>query len=966
MATLPTIVDPTMERPSSMPNLRSREHAGQWPSKLHGSKRKISPLLPRRMMAPIPVSLPRTPMSPPSAQGSQMSRSGLGGSSPRMEEELVRVISQDGDCIEIECQLPALARNMGKYIKAYVVALDYSLLKSRGAGDGIKPHKAARRRIIAEDCQCAPKVQLKKDTTSLSMKLAASPCLGGRARVMLQVVVEAATDVTFWTAIGMYVDVDDVPVDDLAVSMLKDLAEAPLPEVNEPPDVLIRQLSKCRQSEVNQCEASDKELLTALTILRRATRARNLVTEDDAEKNRLREQLEAAMARAAQLAAQVELAVHAANAEEQKRLSSEELVQKLQRDLEDERQKHAQEVAEINKALEGEKQQRLAAEEHVQQLQQILEEERQKHVQALADINKALEDEKQQRLLMEERVRRENANHFREPSNGRLSGFFDSSDTANPLQQELEAERRLREGAEKSLAEAIQENSRLKGDIEGLQKSLADAEQQRLDAEERVRKIQESLAEAEERARQLQDRLEDERRLANLDKDERLQAEEELRRKRAEEEEADRLRRAEEEERLRKQREEEDAQRNRTAAEELAKMMADEEARLLKAAEDAEEEARRRRIAEEELAKMKADEEARRLKDGEDADEEARRRRLAEEELAKMRADEAARLQAEEEARLKAEEDARLRAEEEARLAAAQEEETEEEPEGANRTRLKVHILRAEGLRAADKGGTSDPYCIVRIVGKKEDAAHPTFKTDIQLKTLDPVWNQEYTFDACTLSDEMHFEVWDDDKASIFSKGKDDLLGSGDMASWEFRPGGYEGIITLCEKQKKSFFGRKKKQPGPRTSKTGELITGPTLHVRVEVLPMLKIPGVPRCFVKLQSAHGLRSADRGGTSDPYCVCEVPGKPMTRFTSKVVKKTLNPTWDEEAELSGYSPGDSLQLQVIDDDGKRAKGDSLGTVVLTNVQFEPGGFSGELALTGDGAKEGSTVKVNIDIF
>merc|ERR1711907_168949 len=136
------------------------------------------------------------------------------------------------------------------------------------------------------------------------------------------------------------------------------------------------------------------------------------------------------------------------------------------------------------------------------------------------------------------------------------------------------------------------------------------------------------------------------------------------------------------------------------------------------------------------------------------------------------------------------------------------------------------------------------------------------------------------------------------------------------------------------EKKRRSVFKKSKS----RISKTGELIV-PTLYVKVEVLEMLVNPAMPRCFVKLLNGAGLRAADRNGKSDPYCIVEVPGKPMTRFKTQVQKKTLNPEWKEEAEINGYNKGDSLQIQVYDQDRGKSLGDPLGSVLLATDQFDP---------------------------
>ncbi|XP_075260441.1 uncharacterized protein LOC142352006 isoform X3 [Convolutriloba macropyga] len=50
---------------------------------------------------------------------------------------------------------------------------------------------------------------------------------------------------------------------------------------------------------------------------------------------------------------------------------------------------------------------------------------------------------------------------------------------------------------------------------------------------------------------------------------------------------------------------------------------------------------------------------------------------------------------------------------------------------------VELVILRASGLRAADPGGTSDPFCVITVDGNQHK-----IKTDVVYKTLDPVWNE--------------------------------------------------------------------------------------------------------------------------------------------------------------------------------------------------------------------------------
>ena len=93
----------------------------------------------------------------------------------------------------------------------------------------------------------------------------------------------------------------------------------------------------------------------------------------------------------------------------------------------------------------------------------------------------------------------------------------------------------------------------------------------------------------------------------------------------------------------------------------------------------------------------------------------------------------------------------------------------------APRPTLTVEVVAAHDLPAADKGGTSDPFC--RITCGKE-----TQQTGVARKTLDPEWGETLVFGekgkkkACDLNavEKVHFRVIDKD--GMFDS--DDVLGA--------------------------------------------------------------------------------------------------------------------------------------------------------------------------------------------
>ncbi|KAL6071210.1 RPS6 protein kinase [Balamuthia mandrillaris] len=81
---------------------------------------------------------------------------------------------------------------------------------------------------------------------------------------------------------------------------------------------------------------------------------------------------------------------------------------------------------------------------------------------------------------------------------------------------------------------------------------------------------------------------------------------------------------------------------------------------------------------------------------------------------------------------------------------------------------LTVTAVEGSSLAAKDMGGTSDPYCILSVDGQKA-------KTKVKKKTLDPKWNETFTFKVYSPTT-IHLEVWDKD---LFTA--DDFLGQVDI-----------------------------------------------------------------------------------------------------------------------------------------------------------------------------------------
>ncbi|KAI8336263.1 C2 domain-containing protein [Chlamydoabsidia padenii] len=75
-----------------------------------------------------------------------------------------------------------------------------------------------------------------------------------------------------------------------------------------------------------------------------------------------------------------------------------------------------------------------------------------------------------------------------------------------------------------------------------------------------------------------------------------------------------------------------------------------------------------------------------------------------------------------------------------------------------NTLKLRMGVVAARGLAAADKSGFSDPYAVIRINSKK-------YTTKVIKQTLDPEWNFEFDINMHPgrLPVLINITVWDKD-----------------------------------------------------------------------------------------------------------------------------------------------------------------------------------------------------------
>jgi len=106
-------------------------------------------------------------------------------------------------------------------------------------------------------------------------------------------------------------------------------------------------------------------------------------------------------------------------------------------------------------------------------------------------------------------------------------------------------------------------------------------------------------------------------------------------------------------------------------------------------------------------------------------------------------------------------------------------------------------------------------------------------------------------------------------------------------------------------------------------------------------------PRMLKLRITVFGARGLRNADWRTISDPYCICQITGRPGSCFRTAIVKDNLDPDWDHTDDINEFAFEDELQFTVMDKDMIKSD-DFLGRAVLKSTQIYPRGFEGELGL------------------
>lgn len=223
-------------------------------------------------------------------------------------------------------------------------------------------------------------------------------------------------------------------------------------------------------------------------------------------------------------------------------------------------------------------------------------------------------------------------------------------------------------------------------------------------------------------------------------------------------------------------------------------------------------------------------------------------------------------------------------------------------------------IIKARHLEAADRGGTSDPYAVVKY-GKSY-----TKKTTVVAKTTAPIWAETFVMEKGhgRRGDIIDVEVFDKDKVKSESLGNckisiKDLKYGQSMMEWKY--------LRNCESGQ-IYYSVTKKKGLPHGISHRDLFANTGLGNTL--------------VITVVEAKNLINADKDGDSDPYIILEY-GKAKKK--SEVLFDTLNPKFGFTAIFPFSAEGHSINLDVKDWN-KIGKAKPLGSLSIKTGSLEEG--------------------------
>ncbi|KAL0267602.1 UNVERIFIED_CONTAM: hypothetical protein PYX00_009829 [Menopon gallinae] len=227
-----------------------------------------------------------------------------------------------------------------------------------------------------------------------------------------------------------------------------------------------------------------------------------------------------------------------------------------------------------------------------------------------------------------------------------------------------------------------------------------------------------------------------------------------------------------------------------------------------------------------------------------------------------------------------------------------------------NSNSLAVTVIQAEELPALDMGGTSDPYVKVYLLPDKKKK----FETKVHRKTLNPVFNETFTFKGVPYADAMNktlvFAIFDFDRFS-----KHDQIG--------------EVKVPLCQVDLAQTIEEWRDLQSVEGEGGQEKLGDICISLRY-------VPTSGKLTICILEAKNLKKMDVGGLSDPYVKIALlqNGKRLKKKKTSIKKCTLNPYFNESFTFE--VPFEQIQkvnlsVTVVDYD-RIGTSDPIGRVIL----------------------------------
>jgi hypothetical protein len=234
---------------------------------------------------------------------------------------------------------------------------------------------------------------------------------------------------------------------------------------------------------------------------------------------------------------------------------------------------------------------------------------------------------------------------------------------------------------------------------------------------------------------------------------------------------------------------------------------------------------------------------------------------------------------------------------------------------------LWISVCEARDLPRMDVGGKSDGYVIVQ-------AGHHHYRTRTIWRNLNPMWGDDLKFDV-TDDDlkEIVFTVWDRNNHL-----QDDIIGC---------------VRVPIDDIKDQLVHEKFHPIQPMSEK--EFVTG-DIKLRLTYSPP-KGDSEGSLTVLVKKARNLAVKDANGFSDPYVKLQLGGH---KKKTKVVKKNLSPSWDEEFTFKVKEGDTTLRVAVWDWD-MISSSDFMGEVNISLQDLPAGQPLAKWFLLGTDANE-----------